>query len=139
MGLYMERRSAMAVRHPPPDSASGALADALACALAGDAVPGDDPIRVNVSVVCEAYHSADGQWRDHDCGSIALRVRMGRDRERPANVQAPEADVEPCCGHIAVHLRLATGTVGGDAHSEPAGTERPSHSRHSGKEKERAD
>ena len=111
----------------------------LAGALARDAAPGDDPIRVNVAVVCEAYHRADGKRSDRDSGGIALRVRSGRNRDRPANVHAPEAEIEPCCWQIAVHLRLAMGPVGGDPHRETAGTERPSHSRHSGTEKARAD
>ena len=85
-------------------SACGVLAEALAGALARDAAPGDDPIRVNVAVVCEAYHRADGKRRDRDSGGIALRVRSGRNRDRPANVHAPEADIEPCCWQIAVHL-----------------------------------
>ena len=119
-------------------SACGVLAEALAGALARDAAPGDDPIRVNVAVVCEAYHRADGKRSDGDSGGIALRVRSGRNRDRPANVHAPEAEIEPCCWQISVHLRLAMGPVGGDPHRETAGTERPSHSRHSCTEKTRA-
>ena len=120
-------------------SACGVLAEALAGALARDAAPGDNPIGVNVAVVCEAYHRADGKRSDRDSGGIALRVRSGRNRDWTANVHAPEADIEPCCWQIAVHLRLAMGPVGGNPHSEPAGTERPSHRRHSGTKKARAD